>query len=164
MELSGDEKASIASARDIASELLAPRQYQCKLIRTSRLDTPRDHGVNIYIADELIANYDDSGDVREKSWNRDFTVSWNAGQPIRIVLSNYDGFDQDMAYFENRTPMAITILSGTSKPTRYGTRSNLFGEDFNITTPEFPIEFSCQELSSDKLKVIANYLLPRDAW
>ena len=123
MELSGDEKASIASARDIASELLAPRQYQCKLIRTSRLDTPRDHGVNIYIADELIANYDDSGDVREKSWNRDFTVSWNAGQPIRIVLSNYDGFDQDMAYFENRTPMAITILSGTSKPTRYGTRA-----------------------------------------
>ena len=164
MELNDDDKASITSARDIASELLAPRQYHCKLIRTSGLDTPRDHGVKIYIADELIADFNDSGDVREKSWNRDFTVSWNAGQSIRIVLSNYDTIDQDMAYFEDRTPVAITIFTGKRKPTRYGTTGNLFGTDFNTTKPEFQIEFSCEELPNEKLKTIADYLLPGDAW
>lgn len=166
--IDADEKAAITTARDIATELVSQRQYHCKLIRTSGLDTPRDHGVEIYIDMERIANYDDSGDVSEKNWNRDFTISWRSGQNVKVVLKNYDARDQDMAYFENTTPVAIVLLASEQSPSRYATNPNIissiFGTDFTSTRPAFKVKFECQELPQERLQVISDYLLPGDKW
>ena len=159
-----EEKAAMTAARDIATQLVSQRQYHCKLIRTSGLDTPRDHGVEIYIDQERIANYDDSGDVSEKNWNRDFTIGWKSGQNIKVVLVNYDTRTQDMAYFDNTTPVAIVLLASEQSPTRYASKTKWFGIDFTKSRPDFRIKFECQELPPEKLQVISDYLLPGDKW
>ena len=159
-----EEMAVMTAARDIAIELVSQRQYHCKLIRTSGLDTPRDHGVEIYIDRERIANHDDSGDVSEKNWNREFTIGWCSGQNIKVTLVNYDIRDQDMAYFENTTPVAIILLANEQSPTRYASTVKWFGTDFTASRPNFKIKFECQELPPEKLQVISDYLLPGDKW
>jgi hypothetical protein len=161
--IDADEKLVIAAARDIASQLVTPRQYHCKLLRTSGIDGPRDHGVKILVNREQIANFDDSGDVTEKNWSREFTVDWLSGKPIQIVLVNYDGFNHDMAYFENDSPVAIVLLAGTNSPSRYST-GMFASQDFTKTRPPFKIAFECEELPPEKLKVISDYLLPGDKW
>ncbi len=164
--LETDEKTAITRARDVAAELLQTRQYRCKLIRSAGLDLPRHHGVEIRIDGQTIANFDDSGKVREKNWNRNLTVTWQAGQAIQVKLVNYSGSNQDMAYFENVSPVAIVLLAEKSEPSRYATNPNRVfgGTDFTQTRPGFRIEFSCQELPPDKLAAIHDYILPGDAW
>ncbi len=163
--ISTKEKAAITEARDIATDLILQRQYHCRLIRTSGLDGPRDHGVQIYIDRERIANYNDSGDVSEKNWNRDFTIGWHSGQNIKVTLVDYEGSDQDMAYFLNNTPISIVLLAGECEPSRYYTGAGTwFNTDFSKTRPPFKIKFECQELPPKKLQVISDYLLPGDKW
>ncbi len=162
--LTPDEKAAITSARDIANDFLVSQPYHCKLIRTSGMDTPRDHGVEIYVNGDRIANYDDSGDVVEKNWNQDFVITWHSGQSIGITLVNYDARDQDMAYFDNSTPVAIVLLAATRSPSRYATTAKFFGTDFTKTRPDFKVVLTCKELPPEKLQIISNYLLPGDKW
>lgn len=168
LRLDANEKAEITAARNIATEMLTERQYHCKLIRTAGLDTPRDHGVEIFLGGKRIANYDDSGDVREKNWNREFTVNWKSGIPIKVKLVNYDGinflYNQDMAYFNDTTPVAIVLFTRNNRPSLYATTGKWFGTDFIKTRPDFRIEFSCEELPSEKLEIISDYLLPGDKW
>lgn len=163
-DLPEEQKAAITGARDIAAELITSRQYHCKLIRTSGMDTPRDHGVEIFIDRDRIANYDESGDVSEKNWNQEFTLTWQPGQQIQAKLVNYDTRDQDMAYFENNTPLAIVLLAGEQTPSRYATTDKWGGTDFTLTRPKFKIKFECRELPPEKLQIISDYLLPGDKW
>lgn len=161
--LSAGEKEAIASARDIALQFVTSRQYRCKLVRTSGLDGPRDHGVEIELDRMRIANFDDSGDVTEKNWDRSFTVAWKSGQSIKVKLVNYDGFDQDIAYFEDSSPVAIILLAKKNDPNRYY-EGTFFSEDFTKTRPPVKVAFECQELPTEKLKLISDYLLPGDKW
>lgn len=157
-ELDEEERASITSARDIASDLMTSRQYHCKLVRTSGLDWERDHGVKILVDGKQIANFDDSGDVREKNWNRDFTVTWKVGNRIHINLRNVGWWwDKDMAYFDGINPIAICLLAKKSGPSRYA-------EDFQSDPPPFRIKFTCKELPESKLKVVSDYILPGGEW
>jgi len=158
------EKTAISVARDTATDLLVSRDYHCTLIRTSGMDTARDHGVQIYVNRKRIANYNDSGDVSEKNWNRSFTINWQSGHNIQVKLVNYDGRDQEMAYFDNNTPIAIVLLARESDPSRYATTTKYFGTDFTKSRPPFKIKFNCRELPPAKLKVITDYLLPGDKW
>lgn len=161
--IENDEKAGMTAACDMAADLLTLRQYHCKLLRTSGMDGPRDHGVKVFIDQEQILWWNDSGDVTEKNWNRDFTIDWRAGKPVQVKLMNCEGWDTEMAYFENSTPIAITLLATTSGPTRYSTERN-FTTDFTSTRPPFKIAFVCQELPIEKLQLISDYLLPGDKW
>jgi len=161
--LSAEEKEAIASARDIALQFVTSRQYQCKLVRTSGLDGPRDHGVEIDLDQKKIANFNDSGDVSEKNWDRSFTVDWKSGQSIKVKLVNYDGFNHDIAYFEDSSPVAIILLAKTNLPNRYF-EGMLFSENFTKTRPSIKVAFKCQELPNEKLQLISGYLLPGDKW
>lgn len=165
--LDHEERDAISFARDIATDLLTPRQYRCKLIRTKGLDRPRDHGVQIFVDGKRLANFDDSGPVREKNWNRDFTVTWQAGEAIRVTLVNFTGWNQDMAYFDGTNPIAIRVLATTSEPSRYAEYSGwswLGGTDFQSEQPPFEVEFTCAELPEAKLRIISDYILPGEAW
>ncbi|PAY16334.1 hypothetical protein CKO51_27155 [Rhodopirellula sp. SM50] len=162
--LDDGERSAIASARDIAADLMSSRQYHCKLVRTKGLDQPRDHGVQVIVDGTQIANFDDSGDVREKSWNRDLTVTWQAGKSVHIKLLDFDGGDQDMAYFDGTNPIAICLLAKTSEPTRYAEGGEWFGINFQRDRPPFRIEFTCTELPEADLKIISDYILPGEAW
>ena len=162
--LDDDERLAITATRNIAADLLTPRQHHCKLVRTKGLDQPRDHGVLIRVDGEQIANFDDSGDVREKSWNRDLAVNWQAGIPVNMTLVDFDGGDQDMAYFHGTNPIAICLLAKTSEPTRYAEGSEYFGINFQRDRPRFRIDFSCKELPEADLRIITDYLLPGEAW
>jgi len=161
--LSAEEKEAIASARDLALQFVTSRQYQCKLVRTSGLDGPRDHGVEIDVDRERIANFDDSGDVTEKNWDRSFTVDWKSGRSIKVKLVNYDGFDHDIAYFEDSSPVAIILLAKTNDPNRYF-EGMFASQDFTKTRPPVKVAFVCQELPVEKLQLISDYLLPGDKW
>lgn len=162
--LDTDERAAINAAGDLAIQFVTPRQYHCKLVRTSGLDGPRDHGVDIVIGGEKIATFGDSGDVTEKNWNRSFTVDWKSGQSIQAKLVNYDGFTHDLAYFEDNSPIAISILAKNSPPNRWAEGIGWFSSDFTETRPPFKITFECEELPTEKLQVITDYLLPGDKW
>lgn len=159
-----DEKSRITQSRDWAYKVLEPRQYQCTLVRTSGMDTPRDHGVEVFVDKERLVNYTDSGDLAEKNWDRDFTIRWKAGQNISVKLVNYDWRDQDMAYFTNNSPVAIILLAGKNEPSRYATKSKTLGTDFTATRPRFRIEFKCDEISENLLLIISDYLVPGDKW
>jgi hypothetical protein len=158
------EKVRISRARDWAFKLLEPRQYHCTLVRTSEMDTPRDHGVEVFVDQDRLVNYTDSGDVTEKNWDRDFTIRWKAGQNISVKLVNYDGRNQDMAYFTNNSPVAIVLLAGANEPSRYATTAKWGGTDFTATRPRFRVEFKCEEISDNLLPIIADYLVPGDKW
>ena len=162
--LDAAERSVIASAGKLAAKLLTSRQYHCKLIRTNGLDQPRDHGVQIHVDGTQIANFVDSGEVREKSWNRDLTVTWEAGIPLNIKLLDFEGFDQDMAYFDGTNPIAICLLAKESEPTRYAKGGEYLGINWQRDRPPFRIKFTCKELSEVDLKIISDYILPGDAW
>jgi hypothetical protein len=159
-----EEKAAITSARDVAIDLIQQRQYNCKLIRTSGLDEARKHGVKISVDQTLIANYDDSGKVTEKNWNRNFTINWKSGQKIEVAMVYYGLRTQNMAYFEDSSPIAIALLASQRTPTSYVTPNIWWGEDFAKIRPSLKIKFECQELPPEKLRVIQDYLLPGAKW
>lgn len=167
-KLDDEERSAISAASNIATALITPRQYHCKLVRTKGLDQASHHGVQISVDGTKIAKFDDSGDVREKNWNRDFVVTWKAGRPISIRLFTNGGADwlyyQDMAYFENNAPIAITLLAKSSEPSRYATTGKWLGVDFPRTRPPFRIEFTCTELSTEDLKIISDCILPGGKW
>ena len=163
--LKAEERVAMTLARDIATMLLASRQYHCKLIRTSGMDGKRKHGVEIHLDKDQIANYNDGEDATERNWNREFAIDWRSGQAIQVKLVNYKRWTQIMAYFENNTPIAIVQLASEQVPTRYDAAADTwFNTDFSKTRPDFKIKFECQELPPEKLQVISEYLLPGDKW
>lgn len=159
-----EEKEAISHARDLAAQFLQSRQYHCTLVRTSGFDTSRDHGVEINVGGQRIALFDDSGDVIEKSWNRDFTVTWQAGTPLQVVIHNYDGRNQPIAFLENSSPTAILLFAGQHAPTRYHVAEKWFVDDFSTKRPDLKIQFRCQELDDEDVAAVKGYLLPGEKW
>lgn len=162
--VSVEEKDAMTQARDLAVQFLTELQYNCTLVRTSGMDTPRDHGVEISLDSQRILTCNNSGDVTEKSWNRDFTLSWSAGQNLEVDLVNFDLRNQDMAYFGSDSPFAIVILARENAPRRYATTEKWGGTDFTQSRPPFLVEFKCRELPQAKLDVISDYLYPGEKW
>jgi hypothetical protein len=158
-----DELQAISEALGIAADLLISRNYSCKLVRTT-LDKPRNHSVEINLNGEKIAYFGDSGSVREKSWNKDIELSWKSGQTIKITLLGSG--KQEMAYFQDDTPISIVLLAKSSVPSGYKSVSSywFWSEDFPETRPPFEIKFTCKELSIDRLKVISDYIHPGTKW
>lgn len=162
--LMAEERVAMTLARDFAIQFVTSRQYQCRLVRTSGLDGPRDHAVQILVDSSSMQTFDGSGDVTEKNWDRKFPVHWKSGQSIKVTLVNYDGIKHDLAYFEDTSPIAILMLAKSSTPNRWAAGIGWLSNDFTKTRPPFKITFECEELSAEKLQAISDYLLPGDKW
>ncbi|HBJ33921.1 MAG TPA: hypothetical protein DDZ51_03965 [Planctomycetaceae bacterium] len=151
------ESEQIRLAMETSRIMLRPSRYDVTLVRTAGLDRPRAHGVVVSLNGAEIAQFDDSGTVSEKIWNRTFNLRWQIGSRIEITLQNYRYRNNTIAYFDAAGPLAILALASKNLPTR-------IGEDYLSDPPAVTVTFKCDQLPDATVTAIEQWIFPGEAW
>lgn len=107
-----DAKA-IEKAADLARQLALPQYYDVRLEKFGIFSSPRKHSIMIYQNNELLQTVDSIKATTRSSWdNHVFRLYWTPGDKLRVVVREYSGWDEDVAWIEEKEPLSLQLLSG----------------------------------------------------
>ncbi len=155
--LSADDRQDIQTAVTAAQRMLRPAQYDVTLVRTAGLDRPRAHGVTVLIGGQRVAQFDDSGAVAEKIWNRHFSVRWQIGSRVELTLDNYRFSNHTIAYFDVAGPLGILALAKRNEPSR-------MGEKYLSDPPAVSVSLKCAQLPDATVRALQEWIYPGENW
>ena len=153
-----DEAVRMRRAAELGNRFTIQNAYTVSLKRSGGFRDSRYQGVRLIVRDKQLEEHLSAGASRDVTWEKPpLILQWQAGESIKIVLRDLEYVDEDVAWSEDRSPLAFRLL---------GRRQILdqFAGNWKDRCDEAYIEFTIDEIPTSDWDMIAEYLEPGEAW
>jgi hypothetical protein len=157
-DLSPGELERMRRAAELARRFSEGNTYSVQLRRSGGFVKARDQGVRLYLGTELTGEFNSSGESKSVTWEvSPLRIQWSAETPIKLVLRDRDLQDEDVAILTDRSPLALRILGGEQRLTR-------FVGDWEKYCNRPIIHFEVEGITTEDWRDLALYVLPGEGW
>lgn len=156
--LEKSEVRSIRRALELGNRFCEINTYTITLKRSGKFVSPRWQAVWLYVRGAVFETHDSPSSSKDVTWKSNSQpLQWKSGDSIKLLLRDLDYGDEDVAWLEDRGPLALRLL---------GTRQNLSPilPHWREYCEEAFIEYNIEELAKDDWNLISTYLSPGEGW
>lgn len=156
----GPDAEEMERAARVALRIAATDRIRVRLLGAGGFSKPREFRVEIHVRGAKVLEFETGAEVRDAVFDREFDLAWHPGDPCRIRIYEYKGWDEYVAWTEEPGPFSLEVFSGRRRLENLeeGWRDEHFSEGRPY------VVFTLEGFEPEDFGRLRRYVHPGDEW